>query len=273
MLDSAAYDAIDAINFSRLKTLRKSAKHFRHECDRRAAAADEADVALHFRVGRLCHAMLLEPQTVPERFIRFDGDRRQKKIWTAFQKEHAGKVILTPPEWKRATGIALAVSTHPIAADLIGVGLKESVITWTDSETGVACKGRPDIAGRYLVDLKHTSFIDPRLFARQVVNLGYHLQLAMYLDGLLANGIRVEHEPMLVAVEAVEPHDVVVYRFEAPEIDIARNEYRALLRTYQRCREADRWPGISDSVITFALPAWAYPDESTELTFGGEAMY
>lgn len=267
-MNDQEYAAIDAINWSKLKALRSSPKHFKHEA---AKPWNDGDTPA-MRIGRAAHCFLLDPDQFQRQFVYFAGDKRKKTLWTAFQDEHSGKTILNKSEYYRALGIATAVADHPLARSFLATGLKEAALTWTDKETGVLCKGRVDHAGLHLVDVKTCAQIDPRLFANQSARLGYHCQLAFYKDGLAENGVRVAPEPVIIAVESDEPYDVVVYALPEPVVDIGRDEYRRLLNVLKRCREQDSWPGYAPDQIELTLPAWVEDYSDIILTSGGEEM-
>lgn len=257
------YQAIDAINISRLKTMRKTPLHFH-------AQKIEREETPGMRIGRAFHCLTLEPEAFDRMFACFDGYRRGRD-WEDFKLLNEGKTILNAPEQERAKGLARAIAGHKRAQELL-VGVKESVITWTDRVTGLRCKGRPDCAGAYLVDLKSCVDVQPRRFESTAATLGYHLQSAFYMDGLAENGIRVAQEPFIIAVESLPPHDVVVYRVPWHVIDSGRYEYRDLLNKYKVCTDTGIWPGYSDADVDLNLPAWYDdPNNSPLMLDGAEA--
>jgi hypothetical protein len=249
---TAAYDAIAAVRWSHLKHMDRSPLHYQH-----ATTAERPDTPA-FRFGRAVHCLTLEPETWGARYVVWDGGARRGKAWDAFEEANADREILTADEYERARAIAGAVFRHPIAGPMIATGATEGVITWTDESTGLACKGRFDhVAGR-LVDLKTAADVDPRRWMANAYRYGYHAQLAFYLDGLRASGIVPADDPAIVCVEAVPPHDVVVYTLDPIIIDQGRQMYRRLLARVKECTERGEWPGISGAAtLPLLLPAWA----------------
>lgn len=259
------YEGIQAVRWSTLRVLRVSPLHYRH------ALRSERPETAAMRIGRAIHAFILEPDTFHDRFVCYRGQRRGKD-WTGFASDHESKTILTEVEWKRAIGAGAAVHGHPCALSYLAGGVQEHVLTWTDQETGIACKGRVDSAGEWLVDLKTTTVIEPRRFGSHAARLGVHGQLSFYLDGCRANDILVRDEPRIVVVQSEPPHDVVVYRVSRHVVDAGRDLYRELLGELKECRESGAWPGVSPDEIELIPPDWIYQDEPLELTIGGEAM-
>jgi len=266
----AEYRKIDAVNWSSLKAMAVSPLQYQYE---RMHPREETR---YLRVGIAVHAHILEPHTFLDRFRRHEGSRRGK-AWDAVRAEAdaAGVTVLTEDEWDDAFGAAAAVLANPYAAAYLKSGLKEASFTWTDPGTGLLCKGRIDHAGSHLVDLKTAARIDQRTFAAAAARLGYHSQLAYYADGLAANGIKVDAEPILIVVQSSMPHDVIVYRIPPHVIEAGRAEYQRLLALLKHCRETNTWPGAApDGPIEFELPAWATTGDGDDLnlTMGGEPL-
>ena len=262
------YQAIDAVNFSSLKALKVSPLQYQH--DQKNPRAETA----FFRVGRAIHAYILEPETFAQRFARFTGKVRRGKEWEAFKEANASADILSDDEWESAIGSARAVLAHPVASKIVKGGFRESVLTWTDEETGLKCKARLDLVSSRIVDLKSAARIGRHQFAAAAARLLYHGQFAFYADGAAANGIELAGDPSMVVVQSEPPHDVIAYRLPPQVVEAGRAEYRALLEKLRDCREADSWPGVApDTLEDFSLPAWATADEDeVELTMNGVAM-
>lgn len=263
------YSRIPANNWSRIKVLDVSPMQYRHELQ------NPPEEIGYFRVGRAIHGFILEQDTFKDRFVCYKGGVRRGKEWEAFKAQHAGRTHLNLDEWTRAIGAATALLAHPVASGYLMTGLREQALTWDDEETNLPCKGRVDHCGTHLVDIKSTATIDRRLFAAACARLGYHAQLAFYLDGLRANGVAVHPEPILIAVQSEAPHDVVTYRLPDHVVQAGREKYRRLLRLLRECLETDTWPGIApEEEVALDLPEWAYnmSDGAVELTMGGVAL-
>lgn len=261
------YEDIRAVRWSRLKEMRTSPLQYKHACER-----EDTPPAAAMLVGLAAHAWLLEPDDFERLYICYPKQRRGK-AWEAFREDHADKYILNDSEWKRALGTAMAVIQHPIASRYLSGGVQEHTITWTDPETEIDCKARVDHAGSHLVDVKTTGVIQPERFYSHAARLGYHGQLAFYLDGLRANGFEVDVEPILIAAQSEPPHDVVVYKMPPMVVNAGRRLYRQLLQRVAACRAAGEWPGIATEEQDLQLPEWAFLDDGPlELTMGGEAI-
>jgi len=263
---TAAYDAIDAIRWSNLRELRTSPKHYRH------ALVAQRERTTAMLVGTAIHTAVLEPHLFASRHPVFDGVRRGK-TWDAFVVDHPGAEILNLRETELVMSAAGAVLRDPIAQRHMRGSHTEHTITWTDAETGALCKGRVDLVNGHLVELKSTGDAMPRRFAATAARLGYHGQIAYYLDGLAESGYATEGDPAIITVEQSAPWDVVVYTVPDTVIDLGRQLYRSLLRRLVECTERDEWPGIAEQEIELMLPAWAsVGDDVPSITLGGEVV-
>ena len=140
------------------------------------------------------------------------------------------------------------------------------MLTWTDRETGLACKSRLDWLSSSqpaVLDLKFTADIDARRFGWTAARLGYHLQAAFYVMGAAANGLG-ELPFVIAAVQADPPHDVAIYQVDEDAMWAGEKECRRLLRMVAECRASGRWPGRYQGEQVLRLPAWAFGDENDD---------
>lgn len=240
--------------------------HGRHDKDR-------------LRVGRAGHTAVLEPHRFADDFVVFHGAVRRGKEWDAFRVEHAARTILTETQHEAAIAIAGAVRAHPVAGPIFADrnGDPEVTITWQHLRTKLPCKARLDwvaAAGDLLVELKTCRDPSPQAFAAQVARLGYHIQLAFYLSAIHALNELVRPQVKLVAVQNVEPYDVVVYDVPPDVLIVGEEKAESALDMIASCRAADTWPGLAvDGEVPLRLPAWAVPKWDDELTVGGEPLF
>lgn len=255
----ADYDAIDAVNYSSLKALARSPKHYRHHL------LNGAKETRPMFKGTAAHVAVLEPERLALEYAIFTGKRRAGKAWEAFEAAAIadGKKVIKEAELAEAVAMRDAVRADALASSYLSGGRHEVTVVWLDEETGLTCKGRIDFLRNdyVLVDLKTTRDAIPHWFGRDVARLQYHVQAAMYLDAVE----RLTGETarfVAVALESSPPYDVVTYDLPEPVISAGRDEYRRLLRLLVECRQENRWPGIGNGFeVTLSLPAWAMPDE------------
>lgn len=255
------YAAIDAVNWSLLKELKRSPKHYQYR------KANHREDSVMFAKGRAFHTAVLEPHRFDLEYAVFSGARRAGKEWDAFEAANAGKTILRADEAENCKRMAEAVRAHVVAGGYLAAGMAEQTIEWVDKRTGIKCKARPDWICDAAVDLKSSKEAQQVAFGRTAANLSYHCQLAFYRRGILATTGR-ELPMVFIVCEHEAPHDVAVYRVGAAIADQADAMIDSLLAHLRLCLDADRWPGAHEDEQDLLLPAWAIEsdDEDGELT-------
>ena len=250
--DYEQYTQMAGVRWSHLKNMRKSPRHYKWHLE------NERPDSAAFRKGRALHTLLLEPEKFAVEYVLWPNHRRGYD-WNAFKVAHEELVILNQPEWDSAHCMAAAVTSDRHARDLIEAGAKERFIQWENPRTGLVCKGRVDVAGSTLVDLKSTSKIEKWLFSKQVHDLSYHGQLVHYAEGLKANGVSLNDEAAMVVVESSPPYDVVCYAVKDHVLEVGANLRNILLSKLKACQEKNEWPGIANGeIVELHLPEFAY---------------
>lgn len=263
----ADYAALDAINISRLKELRRSPQHFRY-------SLKHPKVSDPMTLGTATHVAVLEPERFASQFAiwsnRTDAGKmspRNGKTWDAFRELHAGRTIITIDEATEAQAIAAAVRSNVLAMKYLAAGEPEVSMQWLDRER--LCKGRIDwlthIDGKpYLVGLKTARDCRHFAFGSQAAKLGYHLQFSWYADGYHAI---TGKNPSLVeiVVENTAPYAVAVYRIGDDILAQGHDEYVRLLELLEKCESTGEWPGPAPVEEDLTLPSWVYGSQENDL--------
>jgi hypothetical protein len=254
-MSRAAYDQIEAVNWSRLNQMRKSAKHFKYALE---TDPEESDP---MRIGRAVHLAVLEPERFTDSIAVWSSDRgrRYGKEWDAFERqaEAQDKTILTQEQFDRALAMRDSVRAHDLVKPYLLDGKPEHSLTWMDHR-GFRMKARIDwVTTGVILDLKTSLHaIEPRQFAASAYRFGHFHQLAFYQRGMQAVYGQTP-AALIVAVETHAPHDVAVYRLSPEAIASASEEIEDLLDELQRATDSGRWRGRFDTERTLQLPAWA----------------
>lgn len=258
--DFKKYQDVDAVNPSSLKILHQySPAHYLY------SLTHERTETPAMKAGTAIHTAILEPERYDETYaVRpegLDGHTKDGRSWLA-ETSAAGKIILTQAEAESIGGMQQTILARPESARYLAPGAIETPIYWTDPETGIACKGRPDLVtdSGVLVDLKKAVAIAHRRFTRAVLDYGYLFSMAMYYDGLTILG-REPQETVLYAVEPSAPYDTAIWILPDEALDLGREQYRQALRRLAECRASDRWPGQVPTPTVLTLPSWAWPDD------------
>jgi hypothetical protein len=225
---------------------------------------DEAPTpAQHF--GKALHCAVFEPHRFDTDFAiapRFGncshkGPKEERDRW---RKAHEGQTWIDADDGDQIAGMVRVLWSHRIVARLLAAGgQSELTVRWDDPDTGVTCKLRLD---RYIedlaavIDLKSTDDATERRFRRSIAEFGYDRQDAFYRDGMAAVGKDVDTF-VFIAIEKEPPHLVGLYSVDPEGQRDAREKNRTLLRQFRLCLEADRWPGLSENIVSVAVPRWA----------------
>tara|TARA_R110002153_G_scaffold52701_6_gene147552 strand:+ start:832 stop:2403 length:1572 start_codon:yes stop_codon:yes gene_type:complete len=212
-------------------------------------------------VGTAVHAMVLEPD---KKLIICGPESRRGKAWTEAKEkaDKSGMTLLTQPDYEMCQTIATSVMDNPDAALLINDrrAIKEASIFNIDPETGLELKVRPDlfIANKGVVlDLKTTRDASPsdRGFAKQVFQLGYHIQGAFYNYVLGLEGIHA-NEFTFLAVEKEPPYAVQIHTLAPEVLEFGLCQMRKTLRQIKEAKEEKHYSTGWPSVNIITLPEW-----------------
>lgn len=256
------YHAHSAVGHSGLVRIMRSPAHYKEWADN----PPEPTPAMVF--GTAFHTALLEPDRFSQSYVeapKFDRRTKEGKAAAeAWEAEHAGKTALTAEQMNAIEQMVASVKQHAGAAGLLANGMAEMSGFWSDPETGIECKCRPDwlaMAGETvtgIVDVKTCVDASADGFARAIATLGYDLQAAFYQDGLKAmTGRTIPF--YFAAIEKDAPYAVAAYKASEEVIEVGRAKYRGALQLLQWCRENDRWPAYQPNgeIETINLPRWA----------------
>lgn len=236
------YKAIDAINFSSMKTIHTHS--FYHYLNQRRKETKALDI------GRTIHEFIFERDVFNENHVAFPSQHEEiKKYYDLFRPEdikkiesavdrgenlyfmedgrgaiarrlkkhfaEEGKEIVSSLDWYMFEKIERSLKENPITNKLIysDEPKREMTIVWTDDDTGIQCKGRIDNYNLgWEVDLKTSKDARPSRYNWDMKKYLYHVQRAFYGDGLKENGL-THKGGIIAAVEKDHPFYVQPYQF------------------------------------------------------------
>lgn len=213
--------------------------------------------------GELAHCAILEPDRFFERYAIGPTANRNTKAWKEFVESCGERIPLQEDQVETAFAQARSVRLIPDVAEALSSGEAEVSAFWTDADTGVACRCRPDWThpvnerGVILLDVKTYSDASPDEFARQVARKRYQVQDAFYSDGFeAASGLEVLAF-VFVAVETAYPYAASACMLMPEDREDGRIKYRRDLRTFKQCMESAFWPGYGTTINLINMPKWA----------------
>lgn len=213
--------------------------------------------------GSLAHCAILEPDTFFNRYAIGPTANRNTKIWKEFVETHTGITAIQGDQFDAAFAQSKSVRALPEIGEALANGQPEVSAFWTDEETGVECRCRPDWvndcgdAGVILIDVKTYSIASPNEFRRQVARKFYDKQAAFYSDGYEAASGRRVLGFIFAAVEDSYPWAANAFMLDEDSLESGRQKYRKNLRTYAECVRTNKWPGYSTGIDVIRLPSWA----------------
>lgn len=261
-LPNGVYHAGPGLSVSGIKRFRRSPFHYRSLAQAHGAPPSLPTPAM--MNGTLVHCAVLEPAELMRRYVVGPEISRTSHQWRDFARDHIEQQVITRVQYDAAMRQATALKGLEEVATLLEDGQAEVSAYWTDVQTGVLCKCRPDHVspvamgtGCILVDVKTAGDASAEAFARSATNLGYHLQAAWYCDGYAqASGLQV-HGMVFAVVESEFPHAVAAYMLDDVGIEKGRAAVRDALNRYVECERADAWPGYPAGITVLQLPPWA----------------
>lgn len=254
---NADYHAHPAISKSGLDKIAKSPAHYK------AAAFSASDGSDALVFGSAFHDYILLPEVFEDGYTvlppDFNGRTKEgKSMLEAIRTQ--GRTALKA-EWVKAIeGMAASLAAHPKAAALLSGGKAEQSIFWTDEDTGIECRCRPDYihSSGILVDLKTTNDAGEEEFARSVAKYRYHVQDAFYSEGYYRAAGTWPSGFVFVAVEKTAPYAVACYSLDDEAKAYGRELFQRDLQTLLQAEQTQDWRAYSPEIQTLSLPAWAY---------------
>lgn len=237
-------------------------------------------------MGSAAHAIVLGDEAFENRHVvspYADFRSKEAREWKA-QAEAEGRYIIKAEQYDELLRMRAEFNAYPLAQAGVIEGEVERSLVWKDEETGVWLKARPDVLPRagFIVDYKTTISAHPRDLAKTVVDHGYHVQLALVREGLLALGV-VEPKDVadltfaLVFQEKASPYAVNHIELDPDLIFRGAQIVRRAVTTFADCLDKGEWPTYEAPTSPVGAPEWlekryAYEEDAGLLPKPGGAF-
>lgn len=259
------------ISCTGMKDLAQSPFHFysRHRDPRRPPSGEKSGQL----EGTLAHCAALEPDAFLQRYVVISPDAPRKpttaqwnaknpspdsvaamRWWSDFSQQNQGKTIIEAAQYETAMRQAENVRRLPEFRELAINARTEVSAFWTDPETGVRCRCRPDLAhpagsgGVILADLKTFADASPDAFRFQVERKLYDLQDAFYSKVYAgASGCEVLAF-VFFAVEDSWPFAASCHMLDDQSRERGAQAVRVHLARYAECMRTGEWPSYPAGV-------------------------
>lgn len=253
------YHASDPISRSKLFLMSKSPAHFKD-------AKLKTTPALEF--GKAFHMFVLQPDIFGKYY--YVCEKPNLRTASGRQKiediHSKGLDVIFNEDFAVLEGMRNSVLSNKYAVALLR-GEKEVSYYWTDEDTGIDCKCRPDCrtdlkSTSVIVDLKTCNDASTNAFSKDAINLGYDLQSAMYKTGV-ERYEKKPHKFVFIAVEKEPPYAVNIMEVDDAMYTKGYDDFRTYLGTLKYCRDTNNWYGYTGErgiPNALSLPAWLLKD-------------
>lgn len=228
--------------------------------------------------GSMVHCLVLEPEDFMNRYEPLDDSAicdeiggakpmatKKYKEWYADQESKLnGKIMVSPLEYNHAKIVAGNVRHNRASRAILTLcPQREKGIEWLYSN--FLFKGFLDLEGESAIaDLKTCTDASPRKFQRDIVNMDYHLQAAMYLKAdMILNDHRRLKDFYWIAVD--KNGGVSVHQADKHLLESGMERYELLLARFNECILSDRWDESYDffaeswtGIYKAEKPGWMY---------------
>lgn len=271
------------ISATQIKYARQSIKHFHYYISGKLPREEKS----HFDFGNAFELALLAPNEYLQRVaispdaelvseIMSDGKtktarntNRYKEGMKKFLDQNKGKYIIAdsgPESFETIEEMLSSCYQDKIIQGLIKNTEYQLSLFWTDPQTGLQLKTRPDFCKRkksVIVNLKTTLNGSPEAFSKDLAKYGYPLQACVEIRGCIASGIMEEVDSYFwLVVEKVPPYNATIYEFDVSDQKYSLDELDYLLSKIKNSNEKELYPGYSDrssneyGILTAQIPLW-----------------
>ena len=271
MKTMSSYDDLPGLRWSTLKAGLQSQLHLKHAMEQPRTDTEA------LRRGRRVHVATLQPERWDAYYsagpdlsaVRTkDGKPSANPLATAEGKAlmaewlaaNPGVELVSQADADLAQRIADAVWQHPDAREVLEC-CEQREVAYCARLGNVEAKCQVDMRGGVMLgDLKTIGkMLSERALQRQILDYGYHGQMAWYRRVMRANGVTVDR-CVLIFVESAAPHDVAVVELTEDWLALGEELVDQALAAYAEVR-AGRVFGRFPNRVMLDVPAWATPEE------------
>lgn len=258
--NSEYHSDLDILSSSMLKRALVSPLSFIHSI----TAPSPRSRAMDF--GTLMHTLILEPATVDEVVAIYPEPLTRLKGCTQFKHDNRGRLVMSMAEFATLKNLAdrtldTSFRGRPFYK-FVEEGVAEESIYYTDPDTGMRCRIRPDLRHPdFTFDLKTTRHYGPREFQTGALSLDYDLSAYMYSLGRVlyesqeAQEMQEAKPFVMVCVFNSAPYGTFFRPCSSAFLENGRSKYEEAMKTILACRATDYWPTTSGE-IELGLEHW-----------------
>ncbi len=266
-ISNTDYHEGEGISSSQIKVLAtKTPLHYYDKYVDETREREVRDIWGALAVGTLFHTLLLEPdKPIEEDILVVEEINRRSKVgkenFAAHVEEASagGRNIVTRAEYDNVVKMVATARKQPLFNRLFTGGRAETSCYWTDPDTGILCKCRPDYLheDNIIVDLKSCIDASKDGAGKASFNFGYYISAAFYIDGVARATGKPADTFIFAFMEKARPYATAPYVITEQDIALGRAMYKSALSTLAACTKSDRWPGYTSEILELEIPEWA----------------
>jgi hypothetical protein len=252
------YRRAEGVNQSSLKKILESPAHYQ------AALKFRLIPTPAMEMGTALHALCLDgEEAFNGTYIKKPEDiklnTKEGKEWKASVGRK--KVLTTGGKddpWNSVQGMARSLRHlawfDPSQEDYIKYN--EVSVYWEDRN--VKCKARLDrvmVEEGLVLDLKTTDSVEPELFTKKVVGLGYDFQAAAYSIAAEA-AFGKPFKFIFACVERKAPYTVSLFEVSDEMMEEGKRKFERAIRIYNECQASGEWPNKPAMINKLTYPSW-----------------
>lgn len=214
-----------------------------------------------FDIGRAAHREVLcagsDYVVIPEDILAANGAASTKAAKEFI--ENARRQSLTPIKVEEANAVRAMASKVHDRLDQVKVWLDtdRSELAAIAEIDGAMCRAMVDNApedpGEPLYDFKTTTDASPDAVTRAVMNYGYDVQAAHYLEVWKA-ATGEDRRFRFIFQEKAAPYEVAVVELHPDSLAMARKKSARAREIWRQCLASGHWPGYPTGVHMIDLP-------------------
>ncbi len=273
------YLALPGLNSSKLKPYSKSVR-FGVWSEAKKLKPSQA-----MSIGSLAHSLILEGEAAFNRLIASDYitsgwpvNEKTGKVYGETSNKWAewietidpNKKVMLPEELSKVKAMTQAVAEHPAAMQLLNqCNYRETAITWICEYTKEPMKALLDGFGSGIaLDLKTIGKqLSAKMLEREMYDRQYHMQFAMYGDGLHMNGFDTEF--FVIFVQSKDEMDVCAALIDHAALEQGRADYIKAVENYKK-RDEPIKTGLFPAMIDLSIPYYAIEEFQDNTDFVNE---
>lgn len=260
-ISNEEYHASEGISRSGISEFKKSPLHYWDKYLNPDRESNDGKASSSMTLGNIVHKLVLEPKTFDKEFLIIPkvnlNTKEGRRLKKEAEEKKEGRQIIREEILEVAKSISEEILKHPHLINLLNNAHIEKSIYWTDEDTGLLCKSRPDIWNvindRGLVfDLKTTSDSSYEEFKRSIWKYDYHIQLAMVREGLKFHGHEINFFGFVVS-STERPYRPYIYMIDDGVLDQGYREFKEALKYMRICYEHGWWSSDRDEPIRISF--------------------